>query len=107
MEDLGIGDVVMGVADAATSGMTAGGKNGPDGGCLVILLILVLVGAPLLLITKCVGEPPEVKIIRKVSEFVSPQPATHDQPKKESIPHWMGRKTKDSVIDFGKGIIGK
>jgi hypothetical protein len=89
-------DEIISVAVDAASG--SGNSPGFGGFLLVMLAVISL---PIFLITKCVGEAPEAKLIRVISS-----PITDKNPD-ESFSHFMGRKTKDTIIDFGKGVIGK
>jgi len=91
-----LGELLSGISELFVfSSLGSGnGKNDNDmgGGCALLFAMLLVIGGVGMGISSC----------HKKTE-VSPAPITQ----KESIPHLLGRKTKDSVIDFGKGIIGK
>jgi len=98
-----LGELLSGISELFVfSSLGSGnGKNDNDmgGGCALLFAMLLVIGGVGMGISSCY----------KKTE-VSPATITQKQEdlkKKESIPHLLGRKTKDSVIDFGKGIIGK
>lgn len=90
-------DAVGAAADVASG--VSGDGFGPF---VAVIGVLGLICAPFACLAKKTAET-EGKIINTIT---SPMSNTSKKPD-ESIPHWLGRKTKDSVIDFGKGIIGK
>lgn len=100
-----LGDLLGGIGELFVFSAFTGGGNGKNSddnsGCAIIFVVLALIGGVGMGISSCMKKPEEIPppapIVQKVEEVK----------KKETISHWMGRKTKDSVIEFGKGVIGK
>ena len=97
----GLGELIGGIADIAATATVIPSGNGKnaDSGCAAFLGIMAIIGL-LALPFACLSKKPEKPV---------PAPLAKEQPivKRETIPHLLGRKTKDSVIEFGKGVIGK
>lgn len=97
-----LGDLLGGIGELFMLGSFGGGgngKNNDNGGCAIVFVIIALIGGVGMGISSCQKktEVPPAPIIQKTVEPV----------KKETMSHWLGRKSKDSVIEFGKGVIGK
>ena len=98
-----LGDLLSGIGEIFVLGSFGGGGNGKNddnGGCAIVFVIIALIGGVGMGISSCQKktEVPPAPIIQKQQEAVKP---------KETMSHWLGRKSKDSVIEFGKGVIGK
>ena len=103
-----IGDVVGGVVElggAIVEGVaSSGGNRGRNNdGCFVFLTIFLVIGLIFGGIAMCAksSKVPDSPKTIPPEQFVGPL-----QPK-ETLSHKLGRKTKESVIEFGKGLIGK
>lgn len=102
-----LGDLLTGIGELFVLGSFGGGggKNSNDGafGCSIFLVVIAVIGGIGMGISSC-----QKKTEVSPAPIVQPQTETTAPPvKKETLSHWMGRKTKDSVIEFGKGVIGK
>lgn len=96
-----LGDLFSGVADVAAGSMTSSAAKGDNDGCAVVgifVLVAALIGGAIMGISKMVSKP---------EEPVKPPAVKVEEKPKETFSHFLGRKTKDSVIEFGKGVIGK